>query len=108
MPFISVSNVTKSYPVGGARLPVLKHLDVELQQGEMVAVVGASGVGNIFKGEAKRIEGNAKEEFGKAAGDRSTEWGGKVDQAKGELQKKAGEVEREGRREERIDEPASR
>jgi lipoprotein-releasing system ATP-binding protein len=45
MPFISVSNVTKSYPVGGTRLPVLKHLDVALELGEMVAVVGASGVG---------------------------------------------------------------
>jgi lipoprotein-releasing system ATP-binding protein len=45
LPFISVSNVTKSYPVGGTRLPVLKHLEVALEPGEMVAVVGASGVG---------------------------------------------------------------
>ena len=45
MPFISVCNVTKSYPVGGTRLPVLKHLEVALELGEMVAVVGASGVG---------------------------------------------------------------
>jgi lipoprotein-releasing system ATP-binding protein len=45
MPFIEVANVTKSYPVGGSRLPVLKHLDVTLERGEMVAVVGASGVG---------------------------------------------------------------
>src|SRR3954454_10827729 len=45
MPFISVSNVTKSYPVGGTRLPVLKQLEVALEPGEMVAVVGASGVG---------------------------------------------------------------
>jgi lipoprotein-releasing system ATP-binding protein len=45
MAFISVSNVTKSYPVGGTRLPVLKHLEVALELGEMVAVVGASGVG---------------------------------------------------------------
>jgi lipoprotein-releasing system ATP-binding protein len=45
MPFISVVNVTKSYPVGGTRLPVLKHLEVALELGEMVAVVGASGVG---------------------------------------------------------------
>jgi lipoprotein-releasing system ATP-binding protein len=43
--FIEVANVTKSYPVGGSRLPVLKHLDVTLERGEMVAVVGASGVG---------------------------------------------------------------
>lgn len=45
MSFISVTNVSKSYPVGGAQLSVLKHLDVTLEQGEMVAVVGASGVG---------------------------------------------------------------
>ena len=45
MAFISVIDVSKSYPVGGQRLPVLKHLDVTLERGEMVAVVGASGVG---------------------------------------------------------------
>ena len=45
MPFIEVSNLTKSYPVGGARLPVLKGLDLSLERGEMVAIVGASGVG---------------------------------------------------------------
>jgi lipoprotein-releasing system ATP-binding protein len=43
--FIEVSNVTKSYPVGGSRLPVLKGLDVSLERGEMLAIVGASGVG---------------------------------------------------------------
>src|SRR5258705_11023174 len=43
--FIEVSNLTKSYPVGGSRLPVLKGLDVSLERGEMVAIVGASGVG---------------------------------------------------------------
>jgi uncharacterized protein YjbJ (UPF0337 family) len=61
-----------------------------------------------IKGEMKKAEGKVKEEFGKAAGDRSTEWGGKVDQLKGEVQKKAGEIEQEGRRDEGIDEPASR
>jgi len=43
--FIEVSNVTKSYPVGGTRLTVLKGLDLGLDRGEMVAIVGASGVG---------------------------------------------------------------
>jgi lipoprotein-releasing system ATP-binding protein len=45
LPFIEVSNLTKSYPVGGTRLAVLKGLDVSLERGEMVAIVGASGVG---------------------------------------------------------------
>jgi len=43
--FIEVSGLTKSYPVGGNRLTVLKQLDVSLERGEMVAIVGASGVG---------------------------------------------------------------
>jgi lipoprotein-releasing system ATP-binding protein len=45
MSFIEVSGVTKSYPVGGTRLTVLKGIDVALERGEMVAIVGASGVG---------------------------------------------------------------
>ena len=45
MPFIEVSNLTKSYPVGGTTLTVLKGLDVSLERGEMIAIVGASGVG---------------------------------------------------------------
>ena len=45
MSFIEVTGLTKSYPVGGARLTVLKSLDVSLERGEMVAIVGASGVG---------------------------------------------------------------
>ena len=43
--FIEVSGLTKSYPVGGSQLTVLKELDVSLERGEMVAIVGASGVG---------------------------------------------------------------
>ncbi len=45
MMFIDVSGLTKSYPVGDTRLTVLKNLDVALERGEMVAIVGASGVG---------------------------------------------------------------
>jgi lipoprotein-releasing system ATP-binding protein len=37
--------LSKSYEVGGRRLPVLKQLDLSLERGEMVAIVGASGVG---------------------------------------------------------------
>jgi lipoprotein-releasing system ATP-binding protein len=45
MPFLTANAVEKSYDVGTSRLPVLKGLDVTLEKGEMVAVVGASGVG---------------------------------------------------------------
>jgi lipoprotein-releasing system ATP-binding protein len=43
--FITVEGLTKSYPVGGTRLAVLKDLSISLDRGEMVAIVGASGVG---------------------------------------------------------------
>jgi lipoprotein-releasing system ATP-binding protein len=43
--FIDASSLTKSYPVGTGRLVVLKNLNVSLDRGEMVAIVGASGVG---------------------------------------------------------------
>jgi lipoprotein-releasing system ATP-binding protein len=45
MPFIEVSSLSKSYTVGTRQLPVLRDLDLTLERGEMVAVVGASGVG---------------------------------------------------------------
>jgi lipoprotein-releasing system ATP-binding protein len=45
MPFIEVSALSKSYEVGGRRLSVLRDLDLSLERGEMVAIVGASGVG---------------------------------------------------------------
>jgi lipoprotein-releasing system ATP-binding protein len=43
--FINVSGLSKSYPVGGTRLGVLRDLDVTIERGAMVAIVGASGVG---------------------------------------------------------------
>ena len=45
MAFLAVRALSKSYPVGGRRLPVLRGLDLTVEKGEMVAVVGASGVG---------------------------------------------------------------
>ena len=45
MPFLSVSALSKSYRVGRETIQVLKSLDLEVEAGEMVAVVGASGVG---------------------------------------------------------------
>jgi lipoprotein-releasing system ATP-binding protein len=45
MPFIEVSGLSKTYPVGGTALMVLRGLDLSMERGEMVAIVGASGVG---------------------------------------------------------------
>jgi lipoprotein-releasing system ATP-binding protein len=42
---IVVEKLGKSYLHGGKALPILWDIDVELQRGDMVAVVGASGVG---------------------------------------------------------------
>jgi lipoprotein-releasing system ATP-binding protein len=45
MPFIQVSDLAKSYHVGTTMLTVLQGLSLSLERGEMVAIVGASGVG---------------------------------------------------------------
>jgi lipoprotein-releasing system ATP-binding protein len=45
MAFIDVTALSKSYQAGGRRLMVLKQLDLSLERGEMLAIVGASGVG---------------------------------------------------------------
>jgi lipoprotein-releasing system ATP-binding protein len=45
MPFIEATSVDKSYTVGTTRLPVLRQLSLIVNGGEMVAIVGASGVG---------------------------------------------------------------
>jgi lipoprotein-releasing system ATP-binding protein len=43
--FVSVSALNKYYAVGPARIHVLRDLALDVQQGEMLAIVGASGVG---------------------------------------------------------------
>jgi lipoprotein-releasing system ATP-binding protein len=45
MSFIEVAGLTKSYTVPGGALMVLRDLTLSVQRGEMIAVVGASGVG---------------------------------------------------------------
>jgi lipoprotein-releasing system ATP-binding protein len=45
-PILRVKNVHKSYRMGRTgKLPVLKGIDMEAQEGEIIAVVGPSGVG---------------------------------------------------------------
>jgi len=45
MPFLEVCGLTKSYTVSDRRLSVLRGLDLSVEKSEMVAIVGASGVG---------------------------------------------------------------
>jgi lipoprotein-releasing system ATP-binding protein len=45
MAMLVARGIVKSYPVGGRQLTVLRDLDLEVDPGEMVAIVGASGVG---------------------------------------------------------------
>jgi lipoprotein-releasing system ATP-binding protein len=45
MSFVAVRGLNKSYVVGSQQLHILRDLDLDVASGEMVAVVGASGVG---------------------------------------------------------------
>ncbi|HWP99839.1 MAG TPA: ABC transporter ATP-binding protein [Vicinamibacterales bacterium] len=44
-PCVEATGVVKSYPVAGGRLVVLRGVELSVARGEMVAIVGASGVG---------------------------------------------------------------
>jgi lipoprotein-releasing system ATP-binding protein len=43
--FVAVNGLNKFYEAGAGRLHVLRDVDLEVRRGEMVAIVGASGVG---------------------------------------------------------------
>jgi lipoprotein-releasing system ATP-binding protein len=45
MAFLVASGIVKTYTVGGRALTVLRDLELEVDAGEMIAIVGASGVG---------------------------------------------------------------
>src|SRR5689334_8348095 len=45
MAFVTVNALNKFYKTGDKRLHVLRDLDLSVEKGEMVAIMGASGVG---------------------------------------------------------------
>ena len=45
MPFVDVQGLNKVYQLGAQRIHVLRDLELHVAHGEMVAIVGASGVG---------------------------------------------------------------
>lgn len=42
---IRIESLTKSYPVGGGNLQVLKGIDLSIEEGEFVSIMGSSGSG---------------------------------------------------------------
>ena len=42
---LKISQLHKSYPIGDSSLHVLKGIDLEVESGEMVAIMGSSGSG---------------------------------------------------------------
>ena len=45
MPYVAVRGLNKTYQVRSERIHVLRDLELDVEHGEMVAVIGASGVG---------------------------------------------------------------
>lgn len=44
-PMIKINNITKSYTIANASMPVLKGINLQINEGEFVSIMGASGSG---------------------------------------------------------------
>ena len=45
-PLLEARGIAKTYKVGGSALPVLRGVDLSVQEGEILAILGKSGCGN--------------------------------------------------------------
>ena len=57
---LKLSGVRRSYLSGGEEVEVLHGIDLEVRQGEMLAIVGPSGSGRRKRAGAGRIRGGEK------------------------------------------------
>ena len=55
-PFVSVQDVCKSYGSGEGKAQVLKDLSLEVAQGELCAILGASGSGKSWTIAASGVQ----------------------------------------------------
>ena len=45
---LKINQLHKSYPIGDSSLHVLKGIDLSVESGEMVAIMGSSGSGEML------------------------------------------------------------
>jgi putative ABC transport system ATP-binding protein len=48
LPIVEVSNVRKSYQLGSLEIPVLSGINLKVEKGEFLAIMGPSGSGKVL------------------------------------------------------------